>query len=974
MCKVAAAAPAPASNDSDGDDDGNDEAAERARRLARYPKVVNPLDGLASDDAAVRLTDFGPNELVERKANPILKFLSYFWDPIAWLIEIAIVLSGVTQDWADFGIILCLLIINAIIGYVEEAKAENALAALRQTLALKSRVFRDGELKELPSRELVPGDVIIVRLGDIVPADCRLLGVGANGEEAGEVHIDQSALTGESLPIRKAKGDLAYSSSIVKQGQQLAEVVETGAHTYIGRAATLMSVTNEEGHFQKIVSRIGNFLIAITVVRTQCRVDMHVVAGRGRLVSCPNTPTIALPCRPAYASTQVMVLILLVVLLAAYDYEALPAIALVVIVTIAAIPVGLPTVLSVTMAVGAKQLAAKNCIVKRLPAIEELAGINILCSDKTGTLTLNELSMVDPYVKPPFKKEDLVFASFMASEPGANDAIELAVRRSAVQQIPHLVGTDVAANKAKDHVVTAFQPFDPTSKITVATIVNTATGKTFKVAKGAPHVIIRMAGHDTEASETVYDYAVRGLRCLGVLMSEPLNAAAASTDAGAPPVVWRLVGLLAFLDPPRPDSAATIAELNRLGVGVKMITGDQQVIGKEVAKRLGMHRTILTPEHLNDRTLSEHDKTVRCIRADGFAQVVPEDKFRVVELLQKEGMLIGMTGDGVNDAPALKKANVGIAVHGCTDAARSAADVVLLSPGLSVIVDAVLTARAIFQRMRSYALYRIASTVHFLLFFFISILALQFVLPPILIVLICLLNDAATLVISVDNARVSDKPDKWRLGQLLSLSIILGVILTISSFVHYAIGAYAFGLGRSQLNSIIYLQMSACPHFLIFTTRLPGHFWTNRPSWIFMAAIIGTQVIAFFFAVYGVWDTVALESGGETQIYGGSAPIGWAWGICIMASSVFVFVLMDWVKVVVYRHWSFELTAKLVPTAGRRAKLHVRRQERAVSERVAKNVEKVRNVVRIVGVLQRFDAYRPPAYTILKKELPAAHQ
>jgi H+-transporting ATPase len=355
--------------------------------------------------------------------------------------------------------------------------------------------------------------------------------------------------------------------------------------------------------------------------------------------------------------------------------------------------------------------------------------------------------------------------------------------------------------------VLSFRPFDPTSKITESMVQRTTDGVTFRVAKGAPHVIIRMAGNDHEAAEAVYDYAVRGLRCLGVARSDPISA----TADPAAPVHWHLVGLLAFLDPPRPDSAHTIVELGKLGVMVKMITGDQQVIGKEVAKRLGMHRTILTPDRLNDRALSEHALAQRCLRADGFAQVVPEDKFRVVELLQKEGMLIGMTGDGVNDAPALKKADVGIAVHGCTDAARSAADVVLMSPGLSVIVDAVRTARAIFQRMRSYALYRITSTVHFLIFFFISIIALRFVLPPILIVLICLLNDAATLVISVDNALISDKPDKWRLGQLLSLSVLLGLILTASSFAIFFIARDAFGLDRSQINSIIYLQMYVVP-------------------------------------------------------------------------------------------------------------------------------------------------------------------
>jgi len=851
---------------------------------------TEPLHGLTDEQVQERLLTFGFNEIKEVKTNPLLKFLSYFNGPIAWLIEAAVILAGVVKDWVDFSIILALLVVNALIGFIEEQKAESALDALRQTLALRSRVYRNGALTEVNSRELVPGDTIIVRLGDIVPADCRLLGIGGTGEATGELQIDQAALTGESLPVHKHRGDIAYSSSIVKQGQQLAIVAKTGDKTFIGRAANLIAITNEAGHFQKVVNRVGNFLIAITLV---------------------------------------LVVVLLIILLVVQKYEVLVAINYALVLTIASIPVGLPTVLSVTMAVGAKQLAKRQVIIKRLPAVEEMAGISILCSDKTGTLTMNQLSLVEPYLKEGFTNEDLLFHGFLASEAGANDAIELACRNGAITQIPHLVGEDIQATNAKGYKAIAFKPFDPISKLTEATILRLEDGYQFKVAKGAPHVIIRLVGGDADASNTVQVYGKRGLRCLGIART------IGNTNK------WELIGLLAFLDPPRPDSKITIERTKALGVSVKMITGDQLVIAKEVAHRLGLPRTILSADKLTDKNATEEQLTDRCVKADGFAQVIPEDKFRVVELLQKRGLLVGMTGDGVNDAPALKKANVGIAVHGCTDAARSAADVVLLAPGLSTIVDGIKTSRAIFQRMRSYALYRITSTIHFLIYFFFSIILLDFSLPAELIVLICLLNDAATLVISIDNAQISPKPDKWRLGQLLSMSVILAIMLTCSSFAHYFIARDVFGMSKGELYSIIYLQVSSCPHFMIFGTRVAKPFYTNRPSLVFFCAIVGTQIFAMFVSIYGIL----------------SSPIGWKWGVSVMCISIGYFCLMDAVKTYVYSIWSYELTATVCPTPKRRQKLRRLQEAAARKKRIEKTVNKVRKILLVEHTLMNWKSY-----------------
>ncbi|KAJ3214045.1 hypothetical protein HDU67_002139 [Dinochytrium kinnereticum] len=878
---------------------------------------TEPLQGLTDAEVAERLAKFGHNEIPEQKTNAFLKFLSYFLGPISYLLEIATILSGVFKHWIDFAILLFVLIANACIGFFEEARAESALDALKNTLALRSRCWRNGKLVEVESVDLVPGDIIALRLGDIVPADCQLLGVGVTGEVTeGTLLIDQAALTGESLPVQKGKGSTAYSSSVVKQGQMLAMVTKTGIHTYIGRAANLIAVTVEEGHFQKIVNAIGNFLIIITCVMVVIIFFSLVFALKPR----------EKPILDRIKAALIDVLTL----------------------TVAAIPVGLPTVLSVTMAVGASQLAKKQVIVKRLPAIEELASVSILCSDKTGTLTLNELTFDVPYLSKKgstpkdfegtgesYTEQDLLLTAFFASEPGAQDAIESAVRFAANERVTVLRERSEADHNIPGYKVNGFIPFNPNSKYTEATVTDLSTGKKFRCIKGAPQVIVRMVGGHDEATVAVNDFARRGLRALGVArtIDEEMTR-------------FEMVGMISLLDPPRPDSALTIRECNELGVAVKMITGDQQIIAKE----------------LIDATIDEEALTDRVEKADGFAQVIPEHKYKVVELLQKRGYLVGMTGDGVNDAPALKKANVGIAVEGCTDAARSAADIVLLASGLNTIVDGIKTSRAIFQRMRSYALYRIASTIHFLLFFFITILAFNFSLPPLLLILIAVLNDAATLVISVDNARISNRPDKWRLGQLMTLSFVLGVLLMIISFGHFFVAkdVYKYNIledvsgfpeserhelerQRGVVQTIMYLQISSCPHFVIFSTRVPTWFWKSMPSAVFTIAVAGTQVFAMLMSIFGI---KAFEA----------TAIGWEWGVAVIAISTVVFMLLDVVKVLVIKFWSFELTAKLWPTPSRRAELARRIEIKARKVRVKANVEKVRKVLRMATVLVAWKA------------------
>jgi magnesium-transporting ATPase (P-type) len=455
--------------------------------------------------------------------------------------------------------------------------------------------------------------------------------------------------------------------------------------------------------------------------------------------------------------------------------------------------------MSVTMAVGAKQLASRQVIVKRLTAVEEFASVSVLCSDKTGTLTLNELTFDEPYLAPGQTTDSLLLNAYLASEAGTNDPIETAVRGAAEKTVPVLRENPGTHHGVPGYKITNFVPFNPTSKLTRATVTDLNKHVSYEVCKGAPQVVLRLVKGNTAPYESAIEYfAQRGLRALGVARTVD-----GTTDE------WEMVGLISLLDPPRPDSADTIEECYRYGVAVKMITGDQTIIAKEVAGRLGLGRIILDASHLVDNTKSEEELKDNCIRADGFAEVIPEHKYRVVELLQNSGLLVAMTGDGVNDAPALKKANVGIAVEGCTDAARSAADIVLLASGLSTIIDGIKTSRAIFQRLRSYALYRITSTIHFLIFFFIITLAEDWQMPAILLILICVLNDAATMVIAVDNAVISQKPDKWRLGQLIFLSFVLAALLSVFSFAHFFVARDVLHVTSEQLSTIMYLHISS---------------------------------------------------------------------------------------------------------------------------------------------------------------------
>ena len=777
-------------------------------------KLSSSPSGLSSKEAQKRYKEYGYNEIVEEQVNPVIKLLKFFWGPIPWMIEIALIISLLIQHWEEFTVILILLLINGCVGFYQEYKADNAIDLLKEKLAYHVHVLRDGKWLELPSRETVPGDIIRVHIGDIIPADIKLI-------KGAYITVDESALTGESLPVDKNVEDIAYSGSIVQKGEMLGLVIATGMSTYFGKAAELIAGVTPKSHLEEAVVKIGDYLIVLDLLM----VSFIFIAGLFRHQSFFDILGFSL------------------------------------VLTIASIPVAQPAVLSVTMTVGAMALAKKKAIVSKLTSIEEMAGMDVLFSDKTGTLTKNKIVIAEISPYDHYTREDVLFYAGLASAKNG-DPIDKAI-------FDKIEESEDLSKKIEEYRTLKFNPFDPVCKSTEAEIEYKDEYK-FSVSKGAPQVILsRLSDGDTEKKVCglVDIYAEKGYRALGV---------AKTNEQGE----WEFIGLITLYDAPRKTSKDTIAQAKALGIDVKMVTGDHIAIAKQTAKEIGLETNIELPSSFIDKYGVEAEEVVK--KASGFAEVFPEHKYRLVELLQKKGKIVGMTGDGVNDAPALKKADAGIAVASAVDAAKSAADIVFTKPGLSVIINAITESYKIFHRMKSYSIYRVAETIRILIFTAMVILIFNvYPVTALMLVLIALLDDIPVMTIAYDHTEKVNNPQRWDMYPVLGMSTFLGILGVLSSLILFFIGIDIFKLDIAVLQSIIFLKLVVAGHLTMFVTRNTGHFWSVKPSGIFFWSVILTDVFATVLVVSGVF----------------LAPISWELAAFVWIYSLIAFLIEDYLKI-----------------------------------------------------------------------------
>jgi H+-transporting ATPase len=780
-------------------------------------------NGLTASEAAKRLAQGGPNSLPEQRISLFMRLAHYFWGPIPWMIEVAALLSALVRHWPDFIIIVLLLLFNAGIGFWQEYKASSALDALKKQLALKCRVRRDGQWLQIDAAQLVPGDIVSVRLGDILPADIKLL-------EGDYLSVDQSALTGESLPVSRKVGEVVYSGSIAKQGEMVGVVYATGVNTYLGKTAQLVQKAGAVSHFQKAVLNIGDYLI--------------------------------------YVSLGLVAILVLVELQRGLPWIDLLQFAL--ILTVASIPVAMPAVLSVTMALGALALSKEKAIVSRLESIEELAAVDVLCSDKTGTLTQNKLTLGDPLLVAAPDAATLILHAALASQSDNGDAIDQAVYAA-------LPGNALPGG----YTAAGFTPFDPVGKRSEGRW-TTAQGQKLAATKGAPQVILDLCQIDatarSRAEAWINAQAAKGLRTLGV---------ASRLGEGD----WQLDGLLSLFDPPRPDSKQTIADARAHGLAVKMVTGDNVAIAREIGEQLGIGRNIIAAGAVFGAATQPPGVTLaeRIDAADGFAEVFPEHKYGIVKALQEAGHRVAMTGDGVNDAPALKQADVGIAVSGATDAARAAAALILTAPGLSTIVKAVEEARRIFERMNSYAIYRITETIRIMVFVVLAMLIYNFYpITTVMIILLAFFNDVPIMTIAYDRTAVDPQPVRWDMRRVLTVSTVMGLTGTAGSFLMLAFALDWLHLPIAKVQTYIFLKMAVAGHLTLFVSRTKGKYWQKPyPAPIMVWSAVLTKVAATLLCAWGL---------------GLITPISWGEIAIVWVYSIVWSFFTDWAKRLVHQH------------------------------------------------------------------------
>jgi H+-transporting ATPase len=730
------------------------------------------LSGLSTLEAQERLARIGPNFVPEQKVHTLLVLARKFWAPVPWMLEATVALELVLGKFLEAAVIVALLIFNALLSFFQETRAQEALDLLRQRLAVEARALRDGQWRMIPSRELVPGDVVHLQMGDLVPADITLFD--------GNLLLDQSALTGESMPVETTPGEIVYAGSLVKRGAATGEVTATGIRTFFGKTVDLVRTAQTASHLQSIIFTIVKYLVAMDAVLAAA------VMVYASLAALPMSD--ALP----------FVLILLV----------------------ASVPVALPATFTLATALGAVELAGHGVLVTRLSAIEEAAAMDVLCSDKTGTITKNELSLEALLAYPPFTEHDLLQFAAYASDAASQDPIDMAV-------FQRLKADGVSLTSAQR---LEFIPFEPMTRIAEAVV--TRAGETIRAIKGAPRAVAERVNAGGEMDADFDRMAASGYRVLAV--------------AGGPEDNLRVIGLLGLQDPPREDSAAIVKKLNEAGVRVVMVTGDGAATARAVARQVGIAGSACTVEDL-------HTNILKALECAVFAGVFPEDKFRLVRALQEAGHIVGMTGDGVNDAPALKQAEVGIAVANATDAAKASASLVLTNRGLADVLCAVETSRRIYQRMLTYTLNKIIKTVEIALFLSLGVLFTRsFIITPLLIVLLLFTNDFVTMSIATDRVSVSSGPDRWRIGSLMWSGLSLGSLLLLFSFGLFFFARNILGMNLPQLQTLVFATLVFTGQGMVYLIRERRPLWHSMPSpWMIASSVVDVLVVSFM-AIRGI--------------------------------------------------------------------------------------------------------------------------
>ncbi len=742
--------------------------------------------GLTASEAGSRLATFGPNEITEKKKSPYLEFLRRYWGPMPWLLELAMALAFILKHHLESIIIFALLTLNAIIGQLHARSSQKAVELLKKKLAVKTRVLRDGVWTVTDARDIVPGDVISVKLGDIVPADAKIVD--------GQLSVDESALTGESLPLSASASSVIFSSTVIRRGEARCVVINTGANTYFGKTAELVKIAKPKSHQEEVMMAIVKYMMYLGIAASVLVASYALSIG-----------------------TSIF-----------------PVLTFVVIFLMGAVPVALPAVLTIVQAAGAMELARKGALVTRLDSVEDASSIDILCLDKTGTITQNRLSVVDVCPLPGYGKEDVTVAAALASQEEGMDLIDLAVIEYARKE-----KIDLGAYRK-----ISYTPFDPSTRRTEA--VFETDGRRFRSVKGAVQTVFSMcAAMDIKTVQTrdkmLEDCSLKGYRTLAVARSE-------GNDSGT----LKPIGLLALADPPRPDSKGMISEAASLGIKPVMLTGDNVAIAREIGREVGIGSNIIRAADI--KTAGDDALMMASGKIDGFAEIYPEDKYRVVKLLQSAGHMVGMTGDGVNDSPALKQAEMGIAVNDATDVAKASASVVLTEPGISVIVDAIKTSRKIYQRMLTWVINKVTKVIEFMGLLTVGFLWLHHVVLSLLgMTLLVFANDFVTMSLATDNVEHTTNPNKWNVKNITIASVFPGMLLILGDiFIIHTAREY-FHLNWIRLQTLVMLNLIFNSQFRVLIVRERRHFWSSLPGKNLLFLSTATIIGFAFLAIYGIF-------------------------------------------------------------------------------------------------------------------------